>query len=277
MNSFQNNSNESILQGTQPSSVAVQPTGPVSRNQDSINDWHSKVGSFSDCLKDEESLWFGIWCCWIINSRTVHQFALEDSFKENCFFISAIIIFLILRFLSPILGISFAITAIVVLAWRRAKYRTSMRQKLSIPGTFADDLIIHAFCSCCAVCQEAREAKYAQYPRIDYCFGEPLLSREEAHDQAVNQTLNENPSLFGSCTSHIKTLSKTSKFIIFLCFIIALLTILIDLVSNSSANILVLLLIFTQPLAILYFVYWRERQQYAYLDYVVKTFAYGFW
>ena len=111
---------------------------------------------------------------------------------------------------------------------------------------------------------------------IDFCFGEPLIAREAAHEQAVGI---ESDSVIGidTCTTHIISLSKTSKFILFLWSLVALITIVLDLVYNSSSNLLVLFLTFAQPIVILYFLYWRSRRQYAYLDYVVKCFAYGFW
>jgi hypothetical protein len=142
-----------------------------------------------------------------------------------------------------------------------------------IPGTFTDDLIAHSFCSCCAICQEAREAKSVNLGNIDYCFGEPLIEREIAHDAAIEQ----GGSCFNSLKYQFQSLSKTSKFILFLWVGVAIFTVFSDLILNRSSNIFILFLIFAQPITILYFVYWKSRRQYAILDYVVKTFAYGFW
>lgn len=260
--------------------VIVFPT--VVRNQDTANNWHSQILSMSDCLKDEESSWWGLWCCWIVNARTVQLFGLGDSFKEAAYFWVALVCFLLLLIFTGPLSYLFALGVFVYFAYRRATFRSAIRQKLSIPGTFSDDLLMHGFCSCCTICQEAREAKTVQLPAIDWCYGEPLLAREEAHDYAVtvassNASSSGSTSSFLDCAPHFNSLSKTSKFIVFLWGLIALLTIFIDLILNESANVLVLLLIFVQPLLILYFVYWRARRQYAYLDYVIKTFAYGFW
>lgn len=40
---------------------------------------------------------------------------------------------------------------------------------------------------------------------------------------------------------------------------------------------MVLFFVFLQPLAIMYFFYWKTRRQYALLDIVVKLYAVGFW
>ena len=264
--------------GSQP--VIVFPS--VVRNQDTANNWHSQILNFSDCLKDEETSWWGLWCCWILNARTVQLFGLGDSFREAAYFWVALVVFLLLLILTGPICYLFAIAVFGYFAYRRATLRTAIRQKLSIPGTFSDDLLMHGFCSCCTICQEAREAKSVNLPAIDWCYGEPLLAREEAHDYAVtvatsNSSSNGSSSSLLDCAPHFHSISKTSKFIIFLWALIALLTIFVDLILNESANLLVLLLIFVQPLLILYFVYWKTRRQYAYLDYVIKTFAYGFW
>jgi len=271
-----NNNNDS-----QP--VIVFPSAVV-RNQDTANNWHSQILSFSDCLKDEETSWWGLWCCWILNARTIQLFGLGDSFREASYFWMALVMFFLLLIFTGPISYLFAIAVFGYFAYRRATLRTAIRQKLSIPGTFSDDLLMHGFCSCCTICQEAREAKSVNLPAIDWCYGEPLLAREEAHDYAVTvATSNSSSSSSGStsslldCAPHFHSISKTSKFIVFLWALIALLTIFVDLILNESANVLVLLLIFVQPLLILYFVYWRARRQYAYLDYVIKTFAYGFW
>lgn len=291
----EHNHNPPLLQGipVSSSSIGSSSSGPRSnsspvivfpsavRNQDTANEWHSQILNLSDCLKDEESSWWGLWCCWILNARNVQLFGLGDSFSEAAYFWAAIIVFLLLMITTGPLGYVFGLAAFVYFAYRRATVRAAIRQKLSIPGTFSDDLLMHGFCSCCTICQEAREAKSVQLPAIDWCYGEPLLAREEAHDYALSvsssNSSSSSPSLWGDCLPHFNSLSKTSKFIVFLWAVIALFTIFMDLILNESANVLVLLLIFCQPLLILYFVYWKHRRQYAYLDYVVKTFAYGFW
>lgn len=263
--------------------TSIPPQASVeNRNQDRVSNWHTQLTSVSDCLKDEETTWFGLWCCWIVNARTVHQFSLGDSFKETAIFWAILAIFLLL-FVTGGSAILFGLSAFAFLAWRRANTRTAMRQNMSIPGTFCDDLMIHTICSCCAICQEAREAKVINLPAIDYCFGERLSMRQEAHELAILGSTNSSSTTIlesadqGDCASHIVSISKTSKFILLLWSVLALFTVIMDVILNESANILVLMLIFVQPLTILYFLYWKQRRQHALLDYVIKTFAYGFW
>lgn len=253
---------------------AANQTTSQQSNQDRVRTWQTQIGSVTDCLKDEQSLWYTIWCCWIVNARNVHIFGLGESFRENCYAWVAIIAFIVLFLINPILGLCVGPCILVGLAWRRAQYRTVIRQKYSIPGTFSDDLMTHTFCSMCAICQEAREAKLMNLPPIDFCFGEPLLLRETAYETAVEESSSSSSS---ACTPYLESLSKTSKFIIVLWGSVALLTIFVDLIQNDSANVLILFLVFLQPVAILYVLYWRQRRQFAYLDYVIKTFAYGFW
>lgn len=279
LSSSSHNSTSSSSNISQP--VIVFPS-VVRSNQDTANNWHSQILSFSDCLKDEETSWWGLWCCWIVNARNIQLFGLGDSFREAAYFWGALVLFILLLLFTGPFGYVFALGVFIYSAYRRATLRSAIRQKLSIPGTFSDDFIMHGFCSCCTICQEAREAKAVNLPAIDWCFGEPLLAREDAHDYAVSAAASSSSSSGSTsslldCAPHFNSLSKTSKFIVFLWGLIALLTIFIDLLLNESANILVLILIFVQPILILYFVYWKARRQYAYLDYVVKTFAYGFW
>jgi Cys-rich protein (TIGR01571 family) len=169
-------------------------SGSITPNGDRINDWNSQLLSLSDCLQDEENLWFGGWCCWIINSRNVQRFNLGNSFKENCYFWFAIFVFILFFKVNLLLAILFGIFIIIFFAYRRAQHRTQIRQKLSIPGTFSADFLAHTACSFCAICQESREANQAQLPKIDYCFGEPLVARDEAHEMAI-QLNNSNTNI----------------------------------------------------------------------------------
>jgi RsiW-degrading membrane proteinase PrsW (M82 family) len=58
---------------------------------------------------------------------------------------------------------------------------------------------------------------------------------------------------------------------------VALIAIVILSATKRARNVAVLLLVFVQPLLILYFIYWRYNRNYASLDYVIKLFAVGFW
>ena len=128
---------------------------PIDRDSslDQANNWKSDIFNVNACIQDEESTWFTTWCCWIVQARTTQMFGLGESFRETCIFWAGIIIFL----MSFLFGQGFVIFVTLALfvysAWRRAKIRTEIRQKLSIPGTFSNDMVTHSCYSLCAICQ----------------------------------------------------------------------------------------------------------------------------
>lgn len=75
----------------------------------------------------------------------------------------------------------------------------------------------------------------------------------------------------------VKHLSKLSRIILYLCGTVALAAVIILSATKRARNIAVLLLVFVQPLLVLYFLYWKYNRTYASLDYVIKLFAVGFW
>lgn len=227
-----------------------------------------------DCLKDEETCWWGTWCCWILQARTAQSFSIDSSLplimKFWAFIFGFFIVLLVLR--SPPITILYCFLGGSYLAYIRSSARQQIRERLGIIGEFSEDFCLHYCCSCCAVCQEAREAKAMKLKSLDYCSGEELS--EAPHELAV---VDSDSVIGGDLVSHLKTVSKTSKIIIMLSGSVAALSILVLLMVQSFLSIPVLLLVFIQPLVILYFVYWRRRRQYASLDYVIKIFAVGFW
>lgn len=107
------------------------------------------------CNLDEETSWWGTWCCYLVQARTAHSFAIDTSDRQLNYFwgyIAAITISTLILGLG--VSILFAIIGAVMLAWNRATLRRKIREKLSIPGNFCDDFNTHLCCSCCAVCQE---------------------------------------------------------------------------------------------------------------------------
>jgi Cys-rich protein (TIGR01571 family) len=117
-----------------------------------LHKWNTRLCA---CNLDEETSWWGTWCCYLVQARTVHSFELDTSQSQLNYFwgyIAAVIMsFLVL---GPGVSILFAIIGAVLLAWNRATLRRKIREKLSIPGSFCDDFNTHLCCSCCAVCQE---------------------------------------------------------------------------------------------------------------------------
>jgi Cys-rich protein (TIGR01571 family) len=256
--------------------AALHPPGVVVGQ---VHDWNSQL---FDCSRDEESSWWGCWCCWLVAARSVETFELGKSINEVILFWGAIVILVLLFGLEiQPLGLFWGIGCFAYFVWRRANYRFAIRSKYNIPGQFSDDVLLHSACSCCAVCQEAREAKLRLLPRLDYCFADSLAEQELIHERALgrsNSSLAESlvPES-GNIFSHLQAVSRTSRAIVVLSAVVCFLSFVLLIASGRGANILILLLVFVQPLVILYYVYWRSRRQYALLDFVIKSFAVGFW
>mmetsp|Transcript_19905 Transcript_19905/g.28613 ORF Transcript_19905/g.28613 Transcript_19905/m.28613 type:complete len:527 (-) Transcript_19905:175-1755(-) len=233
-----------------------------------------------DCAKDEETCWWGTWCCWMLSARTIQSFELGSSLKHVTIFWVYMLGIMLFTVLGGPLGGLFALIGAVVLAYNRALMRGRIRSKLSISGDFTDDFFKHLCCTCCAVCQEAREANESSFLILDYCSGEKIEVQEEAHEIATGRagtSLRDRHIEGGSFISHVKALSMTSKIILVLCACVAVCSFVLLFVAGRGQNVAILLLTFVQPVLILYFVYWRSRRQYAALDMVVKLFAVGFW
>lgn len=166
-----------------------------------------------------------------------------------------------------------------LLALRRNFARKEIREKLGIYGSGMEDFWAHCCCSCCSVCQEAREAKFANLPARDYCSGELLVveAEETVDDLSTDMAMllqEGQPAAFSSLLFNV---SQTSKFLVVVNIMAAFIAIIILIYSNRAQNIVVLLLVFVQPVILMYFMYWRWHQQYTSLDYVIKMFAVGFW
>jgi Cys-rich protein (TIGR01571 family) len=225
--------------------------------------------------------WWGTWCCWILNARTVASFELNKSLTEIFVFWGIFLMIIFFLYFPSLMGFLLILSGILYLTYRRASYRVQVREKLSIPGTFQDDYVTHLCCSCCAICQEAREANESTLLVLDYCSGERIEMQEIAHDIAtgrINSTL-QTPTTDegGTFWNHLIHISQTSKIIVFLGFLSFIIAFIFLFITKREKNLIVLFLTFLQPILILYFVYWRSRRQYATLDMVIKLFAVGFW
>jgi Cys-rich protein (TIGR01571 family) len=253
--------------------IDVEPVEEVSSK------WNSGLCS---CQRDEETLWWGFWCCWLLQGRTASTFEVDSSQRQiNYFWCYITGIVICLMFLSPGSAILFTIAGALMLAYNRSVLREKIRKKYLIPGSFCDDFLTHSCCSCCAVCQEAREGKIRVSKTLDFCSGEDLLAQEEAYQRAIGHgergIADGAVPEGGNFLTHIKSLSITSKIILLLSVIVACLSFILLIVGKKSQNIAVLFFVFLQPIIILYIVYWRARRQYASLDIVVKCYAVGFW
>lgn len=284
-----------------PSLLQHQPTliSATAPPSSSSNDYtNSNLSDFSsnvcnDCLGDEEVCWWSFWCCWMVQARTVESLNIGTTKSVIMSFWAVILSFLFFYlFVSKPIGILIGIVGGIYLYYTRADSRTKIRQKLSIRGSTCDDYLYHFFCPFCSVCQESRESKVRNFKRLDYCSGEELDHIRLLHENVLNNQLlsahtgsptgspngsSSAHSDYGDIHMHMKALSKTSHLILKLCGVVAILCIVILLLTKHVASLFVLLLVFVQPVAILYFVYWKNRRQYAILDMVIKCFAVGFW
>ena len=258
-----------------------------------------------DCQRDEETCWWGCWCNALLQARTTQQFEAGTSRYQNVIYCLWMAMFYLLIVYAPGLAFVVLIGGAIYVTWRRVSVRRMIRQKLGIRGTWFDDCYVQSCCCCCGNCQEAREAKVYQAPspkHIDFCSGEDLSSAEDMHERAVghNETSTHSPmspmsndplvipdevsSRFdpaipegGTCFTHFKLISLTSRMILIGWVVIAMMSFYFAYAQQRADNIVILLLVFVQPFLILYFVYWRARRQHVSIDYVIKCFAVGFW
>jgi RsiW-degrading membrane proteinase PrsW (M82 family) len=155
---------------------------------------------------------------------------------------------------------------------------------LHIRGSECDDFVFHLFLPCCSIAQEAREANIKIDKKLDLISGDDLSSivfpqHQSNHldnRQAYESNSLSESSLSYSLLSRLNTVSSTSRWIITLSMLVAIRFLVSIVLFGDPLNIAVLVLVFAQPLLILYFFYWRYHRSHASLDYVIKLFAVGF-
>ena len=134
--------------------------------------------------------------------------------------------------------------------------------------------------------------------RLDYCSSQELQDLAPTPEnlfileEQTNDLMHPSQQQSGQPGSHLTEqlttglsterlqsiyfkLSHTSQNILIALGIFSLF-VLILLFIRSPLSVVVLLLIFLQPLVVLYFIYWRDRRKFAQLDYVIKMFFVGF-
>lgn len=233
--------------------------------------------SYCNDETDQEACWYGTWCTWLLMGRTIQSLNLGRSlaYTTNFWFM---IVLLILSFLvgglqGAIIGsVLFSIAYTVINAY----YRGRIRQQFNIFGDCVQDTCVHILCDNSAVLQEYAEARAANAPSIDFCSGEPLQEIERKNLLAQGSNDSALPP-GGTLMSHFSMLSSTSRILIGLNLTAAAIVSLVLFAIGQSLTVAVLLLIFVQPLLILYFVYWRARRSHISLDAVVKIFTLGFY
>lgn len=266
------------VQLSQPSQSSQPPSssGGVSTEQDIRRSYWTT--DMFDCCADEESCWWTLWCSCLVAARTTEVFDLGYKSFD-------ILIKLFVISIAVIICLCFAITLAIPLMcglvgyvlFTRATVRGKIRNKLGyvFPNGDCDDCVKHLCCSNCAICQEAREAKAYSLNKIDFCSGQPLSDLEEAHERAVGRLADISEVLLpqnGTFGTHLQALSQLSKYLIGLHLALLILVFVHMIATGGIDQALVLLLIFIQPLALLYIFYWRLRRQFASLD-MVSSYA----
>lgn len=158
------------------SPTVVEPSASINRK------WRTDLHS---CNSDEETTWWGTWCCFLLHARTNNSFEVDTSNNKMFLYYIYFLGLLLLPLISSFLLVIFAASGGMLLAWQRAKFRSAIREKLQLSGSFSGDLVTHLCCSCCAVCQEAREEKIMMPRAIDFCTGEDLSSQDWAHQRSI--------------------------------------------------------------------------------------------
>ena len=235
-------------------------------------------------MKDEETCWWGTWCCCLLSARTAESFGVGSSSKQSSGFVAFILISIVLTIVFPPLGLPLLIAGLIYYAYYKADLRSKIRNILNIPGTLMSDFILHCFCPLCAVAQEAREANSKDLKKLDFWYGEELSSINfpqverggYVSSSPTNAAVEEGSSV--SLIEHLKTISKFSHLILRMWLSVVAATFIALLIAGRGLSFLVLILVFVQPFLILYFVYWRnsDRSKHVSLDYVIKLFAVGF-
>lgn len=118
--------------------------------------------------------------------------------------------------------------------------------------------------------------------KADFCCGEPLATTEQINEDfaATSNLASEedfSPLVIRkNLIAELLGVSKTSKIILSIILFLSLTVIGSLFILGLTTQVLVLLLVFVQPILLTYFVYWRSRRQYASLDFVIKLFTCGF-
>ena len=242
-----------------------------------------------DCLKDEESCWWGTWCCCLLQARTADAFDLKLSKHSIVTYVACTLAWIFMGIvISPGVGLLTLLVTSMYLAFTRGEIRHGIRQRLAYQNRsyfcwIPLDYILH-FCICsspCAICQEAREGKAYGLRKLDFCSGQPLSELIEAHERAVGRQSNDASDILipsnGNFSSHFNALSRLSRMLLVLSLVAMAFASLYLFSKGLFDQVGILLLIFVQPITILYFFYWRTRRSFASLDMTVKMFMTGFW
>ena len=253
-----------------------------SNNHPDNNDWSTGLTS---CSLDWESCWWSAWCCCLVSARNKATFNLGSSIVEvRNIILFLLVIFILFSKVSIILALLLAVVGSVWYAYIRSSTRTTIRRQLHIRGSECDDFVFHLFLPWCSIAQEAREADIKIDKKLDLISGDDLSSivfpqhpsNHLDNRQASDSNSSSESSLSSSLLSRLNTVSSTSRWIITFSMLVAIRFLVSIVLFGDPLNIAVLVLVFAQPVLILYLFYWRYHRSHASLDYVIKLFAVGF-
>lgn len=243
-----------------------------------------------ECCQDEEICWWTCWCNNMVAARTFAQFQIVRS-RWFSILSTAYTSLLVFTLIFGYGGLSIFLLLVGCCVWPciRAFTRSLIRGKLGINGTILGDYLYHccSFTSPCATCQEAREARAAGLPLVDFCSGErlPDMSSLIPNTDPVDGSGSSAHGHLDTATGMIMTpdgawgmtyISITSRIILLVEMSIFLFSVVVLASIGRGRSIIVLIAVFVQPIAVLYFVYWRKQRDTVQLDNIIKLFAVGF-
>src|SRR5690606_2039766 len=87
--------------------------------------------------------WWGCWCPWLLQARTVHAYNIATSAKANGSYWAAVLLIVLLLIAGGPLGLLIAIGVSCWLVYRGATWRRQIREAEGIQGDFANDVLLH--------------------------------------------------------------------------------------------------------------------------------------
>lgn len=264
----------------------------------------------NQCCDDEETCWIGTWCPFLLSGRTAAQFHVVSSmlyFGFSCVYWGLMITALVTG--SGGFLIFLAVSGCCIWPFIQAHTRHTIRGKLGIGGNFCQDYMLHCCCCThsCALCQEAREAKAAGLPMVDLCSGEvlpdlsalapntdlvdgsnmtpdPTVHKMNDGDRlddtlatsSMSSTITSDATAMDGVWMSMTYISKMGRFVLLFEALIFLASVAILFAVGRVNAVLILCMVFVQPLAILYYFYWRKQRDTVQLDAIIKLFATGF-
>lgn len=240
--------------------------------------------SLFQCFEDEESCWWSFWCYPLIASRNIQTFGVGKGLHYLWIFLLVFAGFFYTCISPDTFKFRLAFIGLGLSVFIRGRFRGLIRERYNIRSEFCGciaDYLVHYCCAPCAVAQESREAKLLNKPFSDYITDQPLDEIYSTEEDLL--LLSRNSSHFGNDSSlptqrqrkvDPMIVSKASRLLIFI-FGLLFVSSLTYVGLKDPLHILTFFLCYVQSIVVLYVMYWKERKEYACLDYVVKSFFVG--